>query len=65
MATEQKGPGNNMTAILEEFTEIYREETGEEPSSEDIEGARSFIIEKLSEKERVEHKEIYDELAKE
>lgn len=63
--TEDHSPRNLMASILESIREAYVEEHGEEPSEEFIRRARNEIVHNLASKERDEHRDIYEALAKE
>lgn len=67
MAVEQdETKGRNvMQQLLDEFREFYEDIQGEEPTEETMEEARKEILRRFSKHDRVRHREIYDELARE
>ncbi|GAA0665099.1 hypothetical protein ACFQDG_09900 [Natronoarchaeum mannanilyticum] len=62
---EDHPPKNLMVSILESIREAYVEEHGEEPPEEFMQRARNEIVHNFASKDRDEHRDIYEALAKE
>lgn len=65
MATQGRDSGNLMDELLGKVEEKYVEEHGEDPPEEFMEDARQWILKEVAQRNRDEHRDIYDALADE
>lgn len=62
---EEGPPENVLEALLSAVREEYIDEHGEEPPEEFMRTARNEIVHGFASRDREEHREIYEALAKE
>lgn len=65
MATHGRGPENLMEELLEKVEKRYVEEHGDEPPEDFMEDARQWILKEVAQRNRDEHRDVYDALADE
>jgi len=65
VAADDRNPENQMEKLLQKVREQYRQEEGEDPPEEFMADARTQILRSAAKKDRDDHREIYDALAKE